>query len=171
MKRRRGYALIEMVIIIGAIALLFGLCVGLIHTTMRLDRAARSHINEVMTVDRLARRFREDSRSARSWKASKDEKTRLDRLELDSVDGRAIQYQAQAGKLSRIERKGDAAPKSESYRLQRKGSVGFAILDDKPIKFAVLTIPVQSPGTSAVLKIEAQLGKDMRLVNAEGGTR
>ena len=55
-----GFTLIETVLVVGAISVILGLCGGLLHVMLRLDRAGRAHLVETATVGRLARQFRQD---------------------------------------------------------------------------------------------------------------
>jgi|GEM_PF-3506270 len=175
MKRRRAYSLIELLLIMSAMCLIFGLCVGLIHSSLRLDRGARAHLNETMTVDRLARQFREDAHAANHWTKSTDKTTHLDRLELTRLDGHVVLYESQVGRLVRTERVSDQKPRYEPYRLRQRGSVEFSIQDEKDRAFVVLAIPHRStePGAHerSTIQIQATLGKDRGITNAEGRLR
>src|SRR5262249_7667548 len=67
---RRGYSLVEIVLAMGAVAIVLGLCAGLLHVLLRLDRTGRTHLVESATIGRLARQFREDVHASRRAVAS-----------------------------------------------------------------------------------------------------
>ncbi len=175
MKRRRGYALIEMVIVISALAVIFALCVGLIHSMLRLDRISRNHLKEAMTVDRLARQFRRDAHAAKEWKTVANKAAVLDRLELTYPDGRLVHYQIQKGKLERLERVGDRTERFEFYSLTLRENPTFRIQDSAGSTLALLALPRQTvekrPREQSTIQIQAVLGKDQRVGHAEKGAK
>ena len=63
-RRRRGYALIEVMVVITITAVMLGLCAGMIHLLMRLDRSGRSTAEEAADLARLARDFRADAHAS-----------------------------------------------------------------------------------------------------------
>ena len=130
MRHRRGYALIEMVLVMTTLVVIFALCVGLIHALLRLDRACRAHLNKAATRDRLARQFRQDARA--SGQSTPDAKVAAfsDHLEMVRLDGRVVRYQTRANDLVRTERRGDQTIREESYRFPARGPIRFRVHDD-----------------------------------------
>ena len=84
----RGYSLVEMVLVIGGLSIILGLCGSLLHTLLRLDRSGRESINDSTTLGRLARQFRRDVRSSHAAKPGDPGS-----LELTRPDGPSVSYQ------------------------------------------------------------------------------
>jgi type II secretory pathway pseudopilin PulG len=62
--RRRGYSLIECLVLITVMSLLIGLSAGTIQLLLKLDRAGRTASEEAVALARLARDFRDDAHEA-----------------------------------------------------------------------------------------------------------
>jgi hypothetical protein len=166
--RRGGYAMIEMVIVIAAIIVILGMCVGLIHALMRLDRIGRAHLVEVTTRGRLARQFRQDVRAASRAEPVRDRDGRDAALRLDRPDGPSVEYRAGPGRLDRDERPaGDAPARRETFRLRATGVPRFEVRDDGGGSFVGLLVPDGTtfgpPDGPRETRIEALLGRDRRL--------
>jgi prepilin-type N-terminal cleavage/methylation domain-containing protein len=162
--RRRGYALIEMVVTMTVLAALLGLCVGTIHLLMRLDRAGREAGDEAADVFRLARDFRADARAATD---AEPPAPSSERFAMALPGGRAVEYTVRPDDLMRTVRKGDRVVAREMYRRRPRSSVAFAV--DRPSgspPFVVLRVgrpPEGQPdGPARVQEIEAEFGKDHR---------
>jgi hypothetical protein len=112
----RGYALIEMVLAIGAVAIVLGLCGGLLHVLLRLDRTGRAHLVETATIGRLARQFRNDVHAAREAKAGGDGGAAAN-LDLALPEDRKIVYEAHDRALVRTEHHGVIVARRETYTL------------------------------------------------------
>ena len=112
----RAYALIEMVLAIGSIAIVLGLCAGLLHVLLRLDRTGRAHLVETATIGRLARQFRQDVHAARQARidGGPDGAANLD---LKLAGDRRIVYEARERALLRTEQQGTTVQRRESYTL------------------------------------------------------
>src|SRR3954462_486223 len=104
---RAGFTLIEMVLVIGAMSIVLGLCAGTIHALLRVHRSSREHLNDVTTVGRLALQFRRDARAATGAKAIGDEGEAAEGLELALPDGMTITYRADRDGLIRVERRSE----------------------------------------------------------------
>jgi hypothetical protein len=114
---RRAYALIEVVLAISSIAIVLGLCTGLLHVLLRLDRTARDHLVETATIDRLARQFRQDVHAAREARAGADEAGRAANLDLTLAPDHTIVYDARERLLARTEHHGATVARRETYAL------------------------------------------------------
>jgi type II secretory pathway component PulJ len=108
--------LIEMVLAIGAVAIVLGMCAGLLHVLLRLDRTGRDHMDEMATVGRLARQFRRDVHAADEAKAVGDGGS-SSKLELILPDDCTVVYEGSARALARTERHGAVVARRETYRL------------------------------------------------------
>jgi prepilin-type N-terminal cleavage/methylation domain-containing protein len=162
-RRRRGFTLIELLVVISGVAVTLGVCVGVIHSLLKLDRAARAHLAETTAVGRLGHQFRQDVR------ASDRANPGPDRLELSLPDERKVEYEARPGALSRIERRGDEVVRRETYRVHRAGMPRFASQGEKDDVWVGLVLAndaetsMPGAGPSRAVRIEARLGNDRRL--------
>jgi hypothetical protein len=162
---RRGYALMELLIVITALMIMLGLGVGLIHALLKLDRAGRAHLTEVTTRGRLARRFREDVRAASRVEATRDQSGRAVTLHLEHPDGPPVAYRAEPRRVVREQPGEDkeSQTRREVYRLRGPGSPRFDVGDDG---FIGLLLPDASSFAPAddrrEFRIDARIGKDPR---------
>jgi hypothetical protein len=160
---RRGYALIEMVLVIGGLTIILSLCGGLLHTLLRLDRAGRDSLSDATTLARLARQFRQDVRASREAKPGGPGS-----LELTRPDGPSVSYRIEAGRLLREEREKGAVRRRESYGVTRLGPVAF----DADGSIVRLMLEKRPAGPVALARpavmVEAALDKD-RATARNGG--
>lgn len=163
-RRRSGYALIELLLVISSLAVVMGLCMALLHALLKLDRSARSHLAEASSRDRLARQFRQDARASSRFEP-KSATAPQDRIELLRPDGRVVLYRAREGHLVRTERSGDSNVRSESYNLPSRGIARFSVHVQDGSSFASLVLPRKKNPVggerSHEIRIEAHLGKDL----------
>jgi type II secretory pathway component PulJ len=176
---RRAYALIEMVLVIGTIAIVLGLCAGLLHVLLRLDRTGRAHLVETATIGRLARQFRADVHAA-SEASNRGKNAATANLDLELAGERRIVYEAGDRALVRTEQQGATVERRERYTLPfcRAGRFRLRTTDDKV--WVILELR-RSPGGESEsgprslrhdLQIEALAGRDQgRLLVPELQTR
>jgi hypothetical protein len=170
--RRRGYMIVELLLVLTALVIVFGLCVGLIHSLLRLDRAGRDHLAEATTRGRLARQFRQDVRAASRSSLSEGPAPPLGRLELEAPDGRVVVYEPGDGRLLRIERAGDRQVRREEYRFPSRAAAQFRSRREDGASFVILTLRRKGGATSGPQResdYEALLGRDARLARRQGG--
>ena len=105
-----------MVLAIGAVAIVLGLCGGLLHVLLRLDRTGRAHLVETATIGRLARQFRKDVHAAREPRAGGDAGAAAN-LDLALSGDRRIVYEARERALVRTEHHGATVERRETYTL------------------------------------------------------
>lgn len=115
MKARRGYSLVELLVVISSLAVVMGICVAILHSLLKLDRVGRAHLAQAMTRDRLAHQFRKDVHAAQTALPKTVPGVLSDRLELGRRDGRVVTYEAKGKTLGRSERLGDQLVRVESY--------------------------------------------------------
>jgi prepilin-type N-terminal cleavage/methylation domain-containing protein len=173
---RRGYTLIEMIVVMSAMAVILGMCVGLIQALLKLDRIGRAHLAEVTARGRLARQFRQDVRAASRAEPVRDRDGRAAALRLDRPDGPSVEYRAGPGRLDRDERpEGDAPARRETFRLRATGAPRFEVRDDGGDAFVGLLVPdwtaFEPAGGPRESRIEALLGRDRRLSGLGGVAR
>jgi hypothetical protein len=171
--RRRAFTLIEMVLVLGALAAMLGLCAGMIHLLLKLDRAQRAHLAETTTLGRLAPRFRQDVRAATSQASMRDESG----LVLSRPGGPNVEYRARPGALVRTRRDGDRATSRDTYALPRFDTPQFQVEGSPGAAFVALVLrrkegpSVRGPSPSPrAWRVEALLGKDQRFASPRGQT-
>jgi hypothetical protein len=120
---RGGYALIEIVLAIGAVAIVLGMCAGLLHVLLRLDRAGRSHVVETATIGRLARQFRRDVHAASEVNALPGGAT----LELRLPGQPTVNYALGTHAVARSEHGGAPPERRETYLLPFLREGGFEV--------------------------------------------
>jgi prepilin-type N-terminal cleavage/methylation domain-containing protein len=164
-RARRGFTLVELLVVIGGVAVTLGVCVALIQSLLRLDRGARLHLAETSAVGRIGHQFRQDVRAA---SRAKEDASRLE-LALAAPDERIVEYEARPGALLRVERKGDQVVRRETYRVHRGGTPRFATERDQDDLWVSLVLageeetPSPGAGPSRAIRIEARLNNDCRL--------
>jgi hypothetical protein len=166
--KRRGFSIIEVLLVVGAVALLLGLCSGLLHVLLRLDRTGRAHAVETATVGRLARQYRQDVRAAIRARSVAGEDGAMSKLELTFPGERVVAYQPRDQALVRTQQQGAEVARRETYTLPFCQGPRFDVreVDDKV--WVSLRLPRGSePGPNSLhhdLQIEALVGRDHRLL-------
>ena len=163
--RRRGFTLIEVVLVVGAVAVATGLCAGLLRVLLRLDRVAKSHALETATVARLARQFRQDAHAG-SGQPAGNENEPATKLELALPGGRSVLYEAHERAVARSQRLGAAIERRETYNLPYCRDPRFAVRRENGRAWAILQLPQNLDGNASAragLRIEALTGRDWRL--------
>ncbi len=173
MRRRRGYSLIETLLVISAMAVVFGLCASMIHGLLRLDRAGRARLNEAATLSRLARQFRQDVRAASTSRSSGKDDPRQE-LVLSVPPDRAIEYRWSKGRVLRAERAPGRADRHETYRLPDRAAPRFQVLDEHGVVWVSLGLD-RKPDIASLIpsrgyRVVARLGKDRGQARAGGDT-
>lgn len=100
---RRGMTLLEVLLTITATTLIMGVAGSLLHRALRLESASRGAIEAERTALVLARRFREDVRTARAVACTADELPQGVVVRLQPTGEGEILYRAVAGGLVREE--------------------------------------------------------------------
>ncbi len=168
---RAGFTLIEMVLVIGAISIVLGLCAGTIHALLAVHRSSGEHMADATTVGRLALQFRRDARAATGAKAIGDAGGAAKGLELSLPEGETIDYRADDDGLIRTESRADKVGRRGRFFLPRRGAPGFEVADDRGATLAILILRRPAGGTRIgehirELRIEGHVGRDERLRKA-----
>jgi hypothetical protein len=162
--RRRGYSLIECLVLITVMSLLIGLSAGTIQLLLRLDRAGRTASEEAVALGRLARDFRDDAHQA----APVDPPGRSpDRIVLSLGDSKSVEYAIRPVDVLRTVRSGEKVLRRETYLRPARASarIDVAIDGSGPIASMVFDRPSSDRDISSYhdYRIEAELGKHGRL--------
>jgi hypothetical protein len=170
-RQRRGASLVEMVLIVGTVAVILGLCGLFMHLMLKLDRASRGTVADAGTVGRLARQFRQDVRAAGAAKVVASGGADTGGIDLTGPGRPTVAYRGEGDRLIRTETDGGAVRRREGYALAHLASARFQA--DGPR--VVLTLPrradVAGPATRPGFRVEASLGKDRHLASREEATR
>jgi hypothetical protein len=160
---RGGYSLIEVVLVVGAVSIVIGLCGTLLHGLLRLDRAGRSFVSDTSVMARLAHQFRDDVRSAGAVKSTATGAA----IELTLADDMVVQYQVEGGRLLRLERRKETEKRRESYAVERLGPVAF-VASGRTVGLILGRHPSGARGPDRPeVRIVARLGKDRELAGAD----
>jgi prepilin-type N-terminal cleavage/methylation domain-containing protein len=180
MNRRRGYSLIEMLVVMATTAAMLGIALGLLHLLIRLEHGSREEVRQRTTLHRLADRFRRDVHAARQFPAlevprppgaqgpEREEGTSGWRFSLD--DGRAVQYRAEQGQLVRAERAEGDVIAQDSYVLPPHATASIALVGDEApgiVRLRIVPEPTPSDATWSATCIDAELGKDRRFLERQ----
>lgn len=185
---RRGYSLIELLMVMAIGAALMGTTMATLFTLLRSEQAARGRLRQAMTLDRLAEQFRRDAHEADRVVASA-QGTAPGAWEFRHGGGRTVEYRAGTEALLRLERVEGKIASREEYVLPAGALVSVGTqegdqsdsprggkLDPFPssrLPMAVLRIAapaVESPGAPArTVRIEAALGLAYRFSAAKEG--
>jgi len=172
MRKRLGFSLIEMVTVIAVTSVLMAIAVGLLHTLFSFQQGGQERFRQRLTLDRLARQFREDVHAASGLTAegvgslshvgadvpepskplAPDVEKTPDPLlrgrkkspgwRLQLAGGRTIQYSVAGDALARIEREGDKPVAREWFPLPPGAKVEMKLREDGKAALASLRIVV-----------------------------
>jgi len=171
---RRGYSLIEMVVVLTSLVFMLGVCSVLLHGLMRLDRAERSQRLIAVDRDRLARQFRRDVHAAiRSIPAADDERQNEEVLELTLPEGEQIFYRAEPGRVVRSRKSPEShVSGKEVYQIATGTQLAFSAARAGSAELVSFDLEAQ-PGATQALRRDpggvAMLGKD-RDADTRGGS-
>ena len=143
--RRRGFTIVEVMVLMTAVAVMLGMCVVVLQLALRLEIDARGRFDRATVLNQLAERFRADVRGARGVQVE-DENANPDPkqppvLRVESASGRSIEYRATgAGEVARVESEGDQVVHRETFRIPQTGEARMELRDFEGRRFAVLSI-------------------------------
>jgi hypothetical protein len=164
-RRRRGASLIEVVLIVGSVSIILGLCGAFLHLLLKLDRTGRGSIADTTSVARLARQFRHDVHAAATAKVVPSGGDATGGLELSAPGRPLVAYRAEGDRLVRTESEGAVVRRREAYPLTQLGAAHFHA--DGP--WAELTLPrrgdAAGPSPRPGFRVEASLGKDKMIAS------
>ncbi len=172
MNNRRGFSLIEMVAVLSASTILFGIATGLLILLMQVDRSWREQVRGHATVASLADQFRRDVHGA-------ERLTSLAALagkagpgwRFQSAPGRVVEYRATPGHLLRTQLVEGKTVQQEDFRLPGNASVSVQPPNAAAGLVMLRISPPQKPvdlSAHGPLEIAATLGRDSRFSRREG---
>ena len=170
---RRGYSLIEMIVVMTVGATMLGIAVTLLGALMQAERAGRAHIGQNGIFNRLADQFRRDVHAADGLVVVVENDAGESAWRLNLGDGRSVWYVAGRDEIVREERKGRTVLRQESYRLPDDCGVTIAADASASPRIVRLTIaPTEAslrPGHE--VRIEAVPGRDGRFARQGEGRK
>lgn len=151
---RRGYALVELVVVISVGSLIGTAAAVLLGMLLAADRGSRRHLHESHTLCRLAQAFRADAAAAERAKLEpappgdgKTSRQAAARLQFSLPGGESVTYVAEPGRVLRRQSGGLSADRQES----------FVLPDSPPVQLGVETGP-----TFSVARLQWNSGQDAR---------
>ncbi len=176
MKRRSGFMLIELLVVITVGSVMMGIAVGLLYTLMQMDGKSRESSQDLAGLARLAEQFRADVHAASAWTPlgqSAPQGAGYPGWKLQCTGDWEIEYHAKEGTLFRTETAGGQARSRESYHLPA-GAVA-AIQSPEPAAVpGLLRLDIVSDKSLPVKagvrprRIEAVLGMNHRYSQSPG---
>lgn len=173
MNRRRGYFLVEAVVMMLVGSVILGLTVGLLHTVFRTQSAARDHVRRCAVLSRLSDRFRRDVHAATHQGTGEPVSEPAGgvadgkRWQFVLAADRTVTYSLEPGRLLRVERVGQEVKQRELFSLPPDTTATIETQGEtKPAMVSLLIAPTpEATGQPAkrTMRIDAVLGKDHRL--------
>jgi hypothetical protein len=144
-------------VVVTIVGVLLGVCAGLIHLLLKLDRGGRSSHELASDMARLATDFRVDAHAA----------TAVDRMTLKLDAGQTVEYLVRPDDIVRTLRERDKVRHHDLYRRPSGASVRIEVGREGPASIATLIIDRPLDGREDSLyrdyRIDAELGKWQRL--------
>jgi prepilin-type N-terminal cleavage/methylation domain-containing protein len=170
---RRGYALIEMTVVMTVGAVLLGIAVTLLGALLQAERASRGHIATSATLGRLADQFRRDVHAAHGRPIAEKNKAGDSIWRFDLGSGHGICYTAGTEEVVREEWVGIIVLRQESYTLPEEYCAEIAVgasADSRIIRLIIA--PNESsmrPGHE--IRIDALVDRDRRFAEHGKGRK
>jgi hypothetical protein len=170
----RGVTLIEMMILITAVAAMLGLTVIMVQLLLRLDVDSRARFDTAGILARLAEQFRRDVHKAVSARLV-EQTSRPALLHIELEPGRAVEYEVKGmNRVIRVESNRGKLVRSESYEIARGGSIELAVKQEERSQFARLTVDRQASKNRTdpprLFEILVQVGKNRDRLPAKAVT-
>ena len=164
---RRGMSLVEVMVLMTAVATMLGICVMVLGLTMRLEADGRASIERAETISRLASRFRSDVHEART--IAMDGRV----LRLGPSGGKVVEYRPDDARVTRVLVRAGKEDARETYRIPQAAGGRFEVREAEGRSFAALVIDVQ-PRRDRIdpvrtIEVEALAGKTAPPAQTAGG--
>jgi prepilin-type N-terminal cleavage/methylation domain-containing protein len=176
-KSRRGFTLIEALVVITVVGSLLGICAVLIQLLWRLNADAQVRANAMTTLERLGRQLRQDAHRSATVTLEGKAAARSRRLLLLPSPRRTIAYEKGRAEVLRTESEGATIVRREGYVLPEGGDARFELRTEGPRRLVVIVVSQKgSPKAlepAPPMEVLAVLGTERphRAENSEGRTR
>lgn len=177
MNNRRGFTLIELIVVLSGTAIMMLIGVGTLHTLLRSERGTTGNLVYSQAAARLSTQLREDIHEATAAEPSEQGT----QLQLLCPDNRRIVFTQNSGEIFRLEATGNTTQRRETYQKRVGVSANFSTLDDGGNRIIrmefVRELPIGQTSTMAASQavrpksppwsVEAVLAKDHRFDREE----
>jgi len=165
MKKRNGYSLAEMLVVITVASVLLSIAAQLVTRAMRIDTTWREQGDIARSMSRLAHDLRQDVHQARSVIVSQDP----EKLELSRADGAKMSYTVAPEEIIRSSQRDNEQLEREYYRITSDQQVAIRSLSDPPRVELIVTRAVKLVGEPPriILRVSAEVGRLLRISGYE----
>lgn len=154
--KRGGFSLIEMLVVLAALAMLMGLSFTLLFGMVRTDRVGEGTLRRINRRAEIADQFRDDVHAAIDMPAERGEyRAGPTCLILKQGDASWVVYQAEPGRLIRIVQSGGTSTRTPIRLASEESDAEFSRIDG--VARLRLTELVKH-GTAKVAVIDAAIG-------------
>ncbi|HVA45201.1 MAG TPA: prepilin-type N-terminal cleavage/methylation domain-containing protein [Pirellulales bacterium] len=172
-RRRAGYSLVELLVVISVNSVLMATAAVLLGTLLRTEQQGRQHFERTSAMMRLSQQWRTDVAAARkaslvACTANGEASTAArppDHLRLQGPETRAIEYWPDGDRLRRAEYQDQTVLRREAYTLADLAETEFMLSDDEMVMVR-LTIG-HAEGEHDVWSLESHLASDSRFSTEE----
>ena len=156
---RRGFSLIEVLVVLTVGAVVVGIGVGMLHMLMRIEQTGRDRVPQAGILARLAEQFRSDVGAA----VRQAPGARQGEWQFVMTGDRLITYRALAGEIRWDERRAGKPVRQESYVLPSGCSATITVRSEATAAVASLVIADNGTPLAAgrEMRVTAVLGKDI----------
>ena len=164
---RRGYSLIEMIVVLTIGAVIVGISVGALHALLRTERTGRDRVPQSGILARLAERFRGDVGAA----VQQTSNAQQGEWQFALAGDRVVTYRMLPGEVRWAELMGGKMVRQESYVLPTGCSAAITVQSEAMPPLASLVVKNDSTSLAASreMRIMAVLGKDHRFAQSSVG--
>jgi prepilin-type N-terminal cleavage/methylation domain-containing protein len=171
MPPRRGFTLIEMLVVMTVGSVMLGVAVSTLFMLLRAETAGRNRVRQCRVIGHLSEQFRADAAEATGPIMPEAGPPVQWRFALP--DGRTAVYRALSGAIEREEFRDGKPLRRESFPLPAGASASLDLRAEAVPATASLTVgpPSAAESGGALFRIDAVLGKDHRFTKPIGGSR
>lgn len=157
-RRRRGFTLIEMVVVISMAATILLVAARCLHTICRQNVTSHAFVADNQQWLQLSEAFRRDAHRARSAELSADSKE----LQLFFAEKVAIRYKQMANGVERIDPTVAEKPRTDRFPLW-KGTASFRLSQEAPRRATIEYHWLPETAAAALDAGQSPRSKELRL--------
>jgi prepilin-type N-terminal cleavage/methylation domain-containing protein len=145
-RRRQGFSLIELLVVISAGGLLLSIAIGTVSRAMRIHEETTRQLSHAQRLVQLTDQFRCDVHLSTSL--SLDQPTQV----IFQLDEGTIAYSVEGNQVKRIQLDSNDRKQVEQYQLSDRAEVAFSSLDEP--KRTVMTIQTRTGLQHSPVRVE-----------------